>query len=111
MANQKRLTDRNSLGAPTLEGRTWEEGRYEIQQWIEMATSILDNLSTLGDLDEHNDLNGLQGGSLTERYHFTAAQHAYLANHDTAVDPHPQYQLEDEAMNHVRVMIRVSLGF
>jgi hypothetical protein len=109
VANQKRLTQRFSLGAPTAEGMSWDDARHEIQLWMENVVSILDSLATSGDLDDHNDLNGLQGGSLTERYHFTQAQHAYLANHDTAPDPHPQYVIN--ALNHPRVMIRVSLGF
>ena len=30
------------------------------------------------DVPDHNDLNGLQGGNATERYHFTAAEHTEL---------------------------------
>jgi len=93
MATQRRTLQRFSLGPPTIVGRPWEDAVKEIQKWLETATSILDSGGTLEDLEAHNSLNGLQGGDVAgdEFYHFTLAEHAYLAVHQAAVDPHPLY--------------------
>lgn len=45
----RRITDRFSLAAPTLEGRNFEEVRFQLQQWLEVATSIFDGLGTKGE--------------------------------------------------------------
>ena len=94
--NLKRILKRFSISAPVLEGQPWEEVRLQIQRWIERATSILDAGGTEVEYDSHQKLNELQGGSETERYHFTLAQHAYLSVHQGAADPHPLYQLRIE---------------
>ncbi len=109
MANLKRILKRFSISAPVLEGRPWEEARLQIQRWLEMATSILDAGGTEVQYDSHQSLNDLQGGSETERYHFTLAQHAYLAVHQGAANPHPQYALADDVF--WKTMSATSLGF
>lgn len=49
--------------------------------WIDWYKKVRDaiNQSQI----EHNKLSGLQGGNDTERYHFTAAEHANLALNST----------------------------
>ena len=44
-----KVTFRLSHAAPTLQGRDWKDVAFAIQEWIEMATSILDNLGTSGE--------------------------------------------------------------
>lgn len=41
----KRLFERFSEPAPTLEGRPWIDARAELQGWAEKVVSILDSLS------------------------------------------------------------------
>jgi hypothetical protein len=96
VANLKRILRRFSLAAPTLEGKDWPDTRIAIQRWMEMATSILDAGGTEVLYDSHQLLEDLQGGAADERYHLTLAQHAYLAPHAGAADPHTQYALESE---------------
>lgn len=67
------------------EPSTPEVGRTEI--WVDPITKkmlgkddtglITNYSSPLGDT-LHNDLNTIQGGSVTERYHLTLAEHTYL---------------------------------
>jgi len=92
--NLKRILKRFSIQPPRLEGRTWEDARSGIERWIEYATSIFDAGGTEVQYDSHQKLEELQGGDETNRYHLTLGQHSYLAPHQAAGDPHPQYALE-----------------
>jgi hypothetical protein len=94
VANLKRILKRFSIQPPVLEGRAWEDARAGIARWIEYATNILDAGGSEVEYDSHQLLNDLQGGNEDERYHLTLDQHAYLAPHESALDPHPQYALE-----------------
>jgi hypothetical protein len=59
---------RYSMPAPRLEGRTWEDIRAKLQQWIEVATSILDLQSEALDLDlEGKDILNVGGIYVTVR--------------------------------------------
>jgi hypothetical protein len=43
----KRIFERFSEPAPTLEGRPWIDARAELQGWAEKVVSILDSLSSV----------------------------------------------------------------
>lgn len=47
--------------------------------WSAWYVSIVNAISRLS-IFPHNDLEGLQGGNTTERYHFTSAQHTDLTD-------------------------------
>ncbi len=92
----KRILKRFAISAPQLSGRDWEDVRPFLQRWAEYVTNILDAGGTEEPFDSHQNLEDLQGGTEDERFHFTLAQHSYLAPHQIAGDPHPLYQLRIE---------------
>lgn len=49
--------------------------------WIEKLRTVINNLGE--GLINHNDLQNIQGGSASERYHLTAAQHSALSSNPT----------------------------